>query len=85
MADNNMNLNSSPEQELDLEQLEQVSGGIRHFIRSTEPEHNESDLISSGIVPKTNGVKSARLRAVRGICDVSNTGGDNDPEERRRS
>jgi hypothetical protein len=31
MADNNMNLNSTPEQELDLEQLEQVSGGARYL------------------------------------------------------
>jgi hypothetical protein len=27
MTDNNMNLNNTPEKELDLEQLEQVSGG----------------------------------------------------------
>jgi hypothetical protein len=29
MADNNMNLNNTPEQELDLDQLEQVNGGFR--------------------------------------------------------
>jgi len=44
MADNGMNNIAEPE--LQLEQLEQVSGGIDLFIRSTEPEPNESDLVS---------------------------------------
>jgi hypothetical protein len=78
MADNNMNLNSSPEQELDLEQLEQVSGGTV-LLRSTEPEPNESDLISSGIVPKANGEHADIF-----LDKVKGNGGGNAPEDRRR-
>ena len=53
MTDNNMNLNSTPEQKLDLDQLEQVSGGL--YLQKGKEKGTKLQPASGGIMPVAGG------------------------------
>ena len=68
MTDNNMNISNTPEQELDLHQLEQVSGGFRGARKPKE-------TTIAGEVPAACG-DSIRVKGNRGdINPADNPGG----------
>ena len=75
MADNNMNINSTPEQELDLDQLEQVSGGGVLVLRE---KGTKLQPATGGIMPVAGGDS---LQATGGVIKPFPSGGaaaDND-------
>jgi hypothetical protein len=76
MADNNMNLNSSPEQELDLDQLEQVSGGMFRIGKGIEEGAKLQPASGGEILAASSG----NLQATGGVLKPFPTGGaaDND-------
>jgi hypothetical protein len=76
MTDNNMNLNNTPEKELDLDQLEQVSGGIlREKGAKLQPASGGEILAAS----------SGNLQALGGVIKPFPTGGAADDEESSES